>query len=99
MSGKAAKIVLTELQKTELEIIKRSKISPQRLIERTQIILLARQPPGPGRRLARPGGNRRGQPPGPGRRLARPGRQPPGPGRRLAANRPPATDHRGQAAV
>lgn len=41
MSGKAAKIVLTEMQKAELENISRSKISQQRWIQRARIILLA----------------------------------------------------------
>lgn len=41
MSGKAARIVLTENQKMELENIKRSRIAQQRLIERAQLILLA----------------------------------------------------------
>lgn len=41
MSGKAAKIVPTEMQKAELENISRSKISQQRWIQRARIILLA----------------------------------------------------------
>lgn len=41
MSGKAAKVSLTEKQQTELENIKRSKLASQRLIERAQVILLA----------------------------------------------------------
>lgn len=41
MSGKAAKIVLTERQKMLLENIIRSRIAPQRLIQRGQVILLA----------------------------------------------------------
>ena len=41
MCGKAAKIVLTELQKAELENIKRSGCAQQRWIQRAQIILLA----------------------------------------------------------
>lgn len=41
MSGKAAKIVLSEQQKAELENITRSRIGQQRLIERAEIILLA----------------------------------------------------------
>lgn len=41
MSGKAAKIVLTEQQKTELENIKLSRVAHQRWIQRAQIILLA----------------------------------------------------------
>jgi transposase len=41
MSGKAAKIVLTEQQQLELENIKRSMVCPQRLIQRATIILLA----------------------------------------------------------
>ena len=41
MSGKAAKIVLTEKQQLELENIKRSMVCPQRLIQRATIILLA----------------------------------------------------------
>ena len=41
MSGKAAKIVLTEKQRAELEYIRRSRTAQQRWIERAQIILLA----------------------------------------------------------
>ncbi len=41
MSGKAAKIVLTEKQKTELEYIKRSRTAQQRWIQRAEIILLS----------------------------------------------------------
>ena len=41
MSGKAAKIVLTEQQKTLLENIRRSRVASQRWIQRAQIILLA----------------------------------------------------------
>ena len=41
MSGKAAKICLTEKQQTELQKIKRSSVSPQRLVQRAAIILLA----------------------------------------------------------
>ena len=41
MSGKAAKILLTETQKAELDNIKRSRIAQQRWIQRAQIILLA----------------------------------------------------------
>jgi transposase len=41
MSGKAAKIILTEKQQCELQNIKRSMICPQRLIQRATIILLA----------------------------------------------------------
>jgi len=41
MSGKAAKIVLTEMQKSELENISRSKVAQQRCIQRARIILLA----------------------------------------------------------
>ena len=41
MSGKAAKIVLTERQKMLLENIIRSRMAPQRLIQRGQVILLA----------------------------------------------------------
>lgn len=40
MSGKAAKVRLTEKQQCELQNITRSKISSQRLIERAKIILL-----------------------------------------------------------
>ena len=41
MSGKAAKIVLTEIQSAELQRIVRSKVSQQRFIQRARIILLA----------------------------------------------------------
>ena len=41
MSGKAAKIILTEKQQLELKNIKRSMVCPQRLIQRSTIILLA----------------------------------------------------------
>jgi Helix-turn-helix domain len=41
MPGKAAKILLTETQKAELDNIKRSRIAQQRWIQRAQIILLA----------------------------------------------------------
>ena len=41
MSGKAAKIVLTVMQKAELENISRSRISQQRWIQRARVILLA----------------------------------------------------------
>ncbi len=41
MCGKAAKIVLTEKQQLELNKIKRSAVSPQRLIQRATIILFA----------------------------------------------------------
>lgn len=41
MSGKAAKIVLTEMQNAELENISRSKTSQQRWSQRARIILLA----------------------------------------------------------
>jgi transposase len=41
MCGKAAKIVLTETQQSELQKIKRSSVCSQRLIQRVSIILLA----------------------------------------------------------
>ncbi len=41
MSGKAAKILLTEKQQRELENIKRSSVCSQRLVQRATIILLA----------------------------------------------------------
>jgi hypothetical protein len=41
MSGKAAKIRLTEKQLKELQKIKSSRVSPQRLVQRAAIILLA----------------------------------------------------------
>jgi len=41
MSGKAAKIVLTEKQQSVLEQIRRSRTAPQRLVQRVSIILLA----------------------------------------------------------
>jgi len=41
MSGKAAKIVLTERQESVLQQIHRSRTSPQRLVQRVHIILLA----------------------------------------------------------
>ncbi len=41
MSGKAAKIVLTEKQETILERIRRSTTAPQRVVQRVGIILLA----------------------------------------------------------
>ena len=41
MSGKAAKIVLTERQESVLQQIHRSRTSPQRLVQRVRIILLA----------------------------------------------------------
>lgn len=41
MSGKAAKIVLTEKQQSILEKIRRSTTAPQRLVQRAQIILMA----------------------------------------------------------
>ena len=41
MSGKAAKIVLTEEQQSILQQIHRSRTAPQRLVQRVSIILLA----------------------------------------------------------
>ena len=41
MSGKAAKIVLTEGQQSILQQIRRSRTAPQRLVQRGSIILLA----------------------------------------------------------
>ncbi len=41
MSGKAAKVRLTEKQLKELQEIKSSRVSPQRLVQRAAIILLA----------------------------------------------------------
>jgi len=41
MSGKAAKIVLTEEQQRILQQIHRSRTAPQRLVQRGSIILLA----------------------------------------------------------
>ncbi len=41
MCGKAAKIVLTETQQSELQKNKRSSVCSQRLIQRVSIILLA----------------------------------------------------------
>ena len=41
MSGKAAKIVLTEGQQSVLQQIYRSRTAPQRLVQRVSIILLA----------------------------------------------------------
>jgi len=41
MSGKAAKIVLTERQESVLQQIHRSRTAPQRLVQRVRIILLA----------------------------------------------------------
>jgi len=41
MSGKAAKIVLTEKQHSVLQQIRRSRTAPQRLVQRVNIILLA----------------------------------------------------------
>jgi transposase len=41
MSGKAAKVRLTEKQLQELQKIKASRVSPQRLVQRAAIILLA----------------------------------------------------------
>ena len=41
MSGKAAKVVLTEKQQSILERIRRSTIAPRRLVQRAGIILTA----------------------------------------------------------